>query len=185
MPPGRGTEHVLRRIEDQLEHGNLVPETEKYALKSLDSFQEKLADMIADEPGTSPDELADGIHDGIRYTFLFDANNYTQGVGDGRAKLTENGYELQLLRNSWTKDQYKGINSRWLDHASDKMFEVQFHTPDSWEAKQQTHDAYKRIPSLPALSPERKRLEAYQREVSASIPIPPGCLDIADYPTEG
>ena len=37
----------MRRIEDQLEHGELVPETEKYALKSLDRFQEKLAAMIA------------------------------------------------------------------------------------------------------------------------------------------
>ena len=38
-----GLTPAMRRIEDQLEHGELVPETEKYALKSLDRFQEKLA----------------------------------------------------------------------------------------------------------------------------------------------
>jgi hypothetical protein len=180
-----GLTPAMRRIEDQLEHGELVPETEKYALKSLDSFQDKLTDMIADEPGTSPEELADRVHDGIRYTFLFDTENYAHGVQDGREKLTEHGYSLQLLRNTWDQEQYKGINSRWLDPASGKMFEVQFHTPHSWEAKQQTHDAYKRIKALPALSPDRQNLKAFQREVTTSIPIPSGCLDIDNYPKEG
>ena len=41
----------MRRIESQLDHGQLVPDTEKYALKSPDRFKEKLAKAISDESG--------------------------------------------------------------------------------------------------------------------------------------
>src|ERR1022692_955834 len=49
-----GLTPAMRRIEDQLEHGELVPETEKYALKSLDRFQEKLAKQIERHPDKTP-----------------------------------------------------------------------------------------------------------------------------------
>jgi hypothetical protein len=176
-----GLTPAMRRIEEQLDHGELAPDTEKYALKSLDRFQEKLAKLIDDEPGLAPEELADGIHDGVRYTFLFDADKYAHGVRNTETRLEEHGYGLQLLRNTWDSDQYKGINSRWYDPSSGKKFEVQFHTSDSWEAKQLTHDAYEKIDALETPTDERERLKAYQREVCASIPIPQGCLEIADY----
>jgi hypothetical protein len=176
-----GLTPAMRRIEEQLDHGELAPDTEKYALKSLDRFQEKLAKLIDDEPGMTPEELAEGIHDGVRYTFIFDADKYAHSVRNAQARLEEQGYSLQLLRNTWDSDQYKGINSRWYDPASGKEFEVQFHTSDSWEAKQRTHDAYERIDALGTPTDERERLKAYQREVCASIPIPQGCLEMADY----
>ncbi len=40
----------MRRIEAELEHGTLVPDTEKFALKSPDRFKEKLAKMISLDP---------------------------------------------------------------------------------------------------------------------------------------
>ena len=40
----------MRRVEAELEHGTLVPDTEKFALKSPDRFKEKLAKMISVEP---------------------------------------------------------------------------------------------------------------------------------------
>ena len=46
----------------------------------------------------------------------------------------------------WDGDEYKGINSRWRDRvATGQAFEVQFHTPESWDAKQKTHDTYEKI----------------------------------------
>ena len=36
----------MRRIEAELKHGCLVPDTENFALKSPDRFKEKLAKMI-------------------------------------------------------------------------------------------------------------------------------------------
>ena len=76
------------------------------------------------------------------------------------------------------------MNSRWRDDASGQVFEVQFHTPQSWGAKQTTHDAYEKM-AAPTTPPEEvARLQAYQREVTASVEIPPGALEIP-YLREG
>jgi hypothetical protein len=40
-----GISPCMRRIEAELEHGSLVPDTEKFALKSPDRFKEKLAKL--------------------------------------------------------------------------------------------------------------------------------------------
>ena len=73
-----GITPAMRRVEARLEHGTLVPDTEKFALKSPDRFKEKLAKMICSEPDRTPvRELASEIHDGIRYTFLFESQHTT------------------------------------------------------------------------------------------------------------
>jgi hypothetical protein len=176
-----GITRAMRRIEAQLEHGSLVPDTEKFALKSPDRFKEKLAKMITLEPDRSPSDLSSEIHDGVRYTFLFETQHYTSGVDDGRRQLGEKGYKLIGFKPGWTGEEYKGINSKWRDPGSGELFEVQFHTPESWEAKQRTHDAYEKIESPTTPQAERTRLRIYQREVSASVPIPPGALEFIQY----
>ena len=80
----RGITPAMRRIEAKLEHGTLVPDTEKFALKSPDRFKEKLAKMGAIEPDRSSSDLSREIHDGIRYTFLFDVQHYSTGVEAAR-----------------------------------------------------------------------------------------------------
>jgi hypothetical protein len=172
----------MRRIEAELEHGTLVPDTEKFALKSPDRFKEKLAKMISLEPDVAPGDHAARIHDGIRYTFVFDDDQYySAGVRSIENRLTGSGYNLVERKPSWLGEEYKGINSQWRDSATGQLFEVQFHTAASWDAKQQTHDSYEKIQN-PATTPEeRTRLRAYQREVVALVPIPPGALEFAPY----
>ena len=76
----------------------------------------------------------------------------------------------------------KGDNSRWRVPESGQFFEVQFHTQASLDAKEETHGAYEQIRSLPDDDAEVGRLHAYQREVTAKVPIPPGAPGIPDYP---
>ena len=49
-----GITPAMRRVEAGLEHGTLVPDTEKFALKSPDRFKEKLAKLIEIELDRSP-----------------------------------------------------------------------------------------------------------------------------------
>ncbi|HYZ52867.1 MAG TPA: hypothetical protein VE733_05060, partial [Streptosporangiaceae bacterium] len=84
-----GITPAMRRIEAKLEHGSLVPDTEKFALKSPDRFKEKLAKLQIRYPDRSPEGLASSIHDGIRYTFIFDTATYTDGIKNAGAKLDE------------------------------------------------------------------------------------------------
>ncbi len=114
-----GLTPAMRRIEAELAHGTLVPDTEKFALKSPDRFKEKLAKMISLEPDIAPGhELSSKIHDGIRYTFVFEDQFYTTGVRDAESRLTGNGYKLVERKPSWSGEEYKGINSQWRDAES-------------------------------------------------------------------
>ena len=181
----RGLTPAMRRIEAQTEHGKLAPETEKYALKGRDRFMEKLAEMVSDEPDKPADELAREIHDGIRYTFLIASEHYAVGVRDLTSKLEVHNFELGAIKNKWDNDEYKGINTRWLDHESGVRFEVQFHTEQSWLVKQETHNAYVKIHDTRTPTVEREWLRDHQREISAQVLRPPGCEDIFDFRKEG
>jgi hypothetical protein len=59
---------------------------------------------------------------------------------------------------------------------------VQFHTAISFEAKQLTHDAYGRLRTQQADEFEKLVLKAFQRKVSADIPVPPGVAAVPNYP---
>jgi hypothetical protein len=180
-----GLTPAMRRIEAELERGTLAPDTEKLALKSPDRFKEKLAKMISLEPDVAPDDHAAKIHDGIRYTFIFEDQIYSAGVRDTEDRLVGNGYKLVWRKPSWSGEEYKGINSQWSDADSGQLFEVQFHTPASWDSKQRTHDTYEKIQSPTTTPEERTRLRDYQRVVATSVPIPPGALEFAPYKEEG
>jgi hypothetical protein len=89
------------------------------------------------------------------------------------------------LANRWDGEEYKGVNSRWHDPHTGQSFEVQFHTPQSWEAKQQTHGTYERIDNPDTPVGDVERLRAYQRSVSSSLEIPDRWNEIRDYRKSG
>jgi len=181
----RGLTPAMRHIEALLEHGELVAGTEEFALKGADRFKLKLAERVSAQPGESADALLSRIHDGIRYTFVYDDQDYTTGVAETEAALGEGGYELTTRKPSWDGPDYKGVNSQWRDPDSGLFFEVQFHTHASWDAKQTTHRAYERLTDPGTTADERKRLDEYQKEITASVPVPPGALEIPYYHKKG
>lgn len=180
-----GLTPVMRRIEGQLDHGHLVQDTERFALKEPDRFKEKIADAMARNPDKSCLELANEIHDAIRYTFISSAESYSDSFWDAEGKIEAAGYELEVRRNSWSSEEYKGINSRWLDPVSGKRFEIQFHTQESWDAKQETHRAYERIKDPRTPSAEGRILREYQKQISQAVEVPHGAPDIPEYRKEG
>jgi hypothetical protein len=156
----------------------------KHRLKGGDRIMEKAAERI-EEKNRTPDEAVALIPDAIRYTFQYKANHYTQGVLADIARLKQYGFEQVRCKNFWGEEQYKGINSQWVDPGTGQRFEVQFHTRISFEAKQLTHDAYERLRSGHRDEFERMVLKALQRKVSAEVPIPPGAAGIPDYRERG
>lgn len=180
-----GLTPAMRRIEAQLEHGQLLPDTESSALKAADSFKEKLADLIMRHPDKPAEELALEVHDGIRYAFVFDAEHYADGTLQAHSRLKGNGFDLEVRRNCWQSPEYKGINCRWRDPAHDLVFEVQFHTAASWEVSQRAHSLYEAITDAGTPPEERARLRLIYAGMSAAVPVPRGCDTIPDYRKEG
>jgi hypothetical protein len=174
----------MRRIEDQLDHGHLAPNTEQFALKESDRYKEKLAKLITRFPGESPEDLTKQIHDGVRYTFVSSTDAYTSNFWDVSRRLEGDGFELLVRTNTWESEEYKGVNTRWCDSESDLIFEVQVHTYESLDAKERTHKAYERINDMRTPVEEIERLRAHQRYVSAQVPLTQACQYIPDYRKE-
>jgi hypothetical protein len=182
-----GLTPAMRRIEAQLDHGHLVEDTEKYAIKDPDRFKQKLAKLIVDEPGSNPSEITARIHDRIRYTCVFESEEYASGVSNLSRALYEAGFELYERKNTWVDEtkSYKGINSSWMDPQSSQLFEVQMHTPASWEAKQESHPTYE-ILEDPTSTPEQRAAALKEQDrIFAKVPIPPNVKDVRPYRREG
>jgi hypothetical protein len=180
-----GLTPAMRRVEAHLEHGSLAPDTENFTLKSADSFKKKLADLILRHPDKSAEELSLEVPDGIRYSFIIEAEHYAEATLQAHSRLKGNGFDLEVRRNCWKIPGYKGINSRWRDPAHDLVFEVQFHTGESWDTWQRAHALYEAIGDLSTPPEQRARLRAIYADMSAAIPVPPGCTAIPDYRQEG
>ncbi len=151
------------------------------SLKGKDRLTEKIA-MMVNELGHSADQAIGLVKDSIRYTFCYPEVRYAEGVEADCERLQNAGFLLVDRENSWKAEQYKGINSRWREPESDQLFEVQFHTRLSLDAKEETHWAYEKLRVGVPTPVEQRDLEDFQKRITASIPVPPGATDIPDYP---
>jgi hypothetical protein len=156
----------------------------EHRLKSPDRLKDKIAEGI-DEKGRTVEAATSLVPDALRYTFQYDEGGYIEGVRTDIARLKEHGFELVRLKNYWSDDQYKGINSQWMDPDSGQRFELQFHTQMSFEAKQLTHQAYERLRCGRIGAREECELETLQREWVEGIPVPLGVEGIKEVRRDG
>jgi hypothetical protein len=152
----------------------------EHMLKGEDRLKEKMADYLR-APGTTVREALDTVPDAVRFTLTYSAQRYAEGVLSDVDRLKSEGFELIKLKNLWAEEQYKGINSQWRRPETGLRFEMQFHTPESREAKELTHEAYERIRGS-ASPAERSELEHFQRRVNDRLATPPETADIRDFP---
>jgi hypothetical protein len=150
-------------------------------LKEKGRLSEKIAKSV-DELGRSVDDAFGLVKDAIRYTLCYPDERYTQGVYADCERIQDAGFQPVERENSWTKEQYKGINSRWRVPENGQLFEVQFHTEASYAAKEETHPAYEKLRVGVPTKAEQRELEEFQKQVTARVPIPPGAAEIPDYP---
>jgi hypothetical protein len=175
------SEHMGETARDNAHGGWLVGL--EHRLKGEERLKEKIAEKIEHEPNKSPRDLARQITDAIRYTFCFEPTDYSGGYWHVKQQLEARDYRMVYSKNHWRDDpEYKGINTRWVT-AEGQRFEIQFHTAESFHAKQElTHRSYERLRNSLTSDDERHELRLYQREVCRWIAAPEGATAIADYP---
>jgi hypothetical protein len=146
----------------------------EHCFKGPDRLKEKVANLLEPPSRLTAVDALQAVSDTVRFTYTYQEDGYVQGVPDDVARLKVRGFELDKLKNTWTNDQYKGINTQWLDPESGVRFEVQFHTQASLEAKELSHQAYERIRNItdPSVETDREaaELEAFQSKVNAMVP---------------
>jgi hypothetical protein len=178
------TEHMQQVERDNACGGWL--EGLPHRLKGEERLKEKIATELSITPAMRPDEVLYKVNDTIRYTFCFEPGSYSAGYWDIKQRLEARQYQLVYSKNHWCDDpEYKGINTRWKTPEGHR-FEVQFHTRESFHAKQEvTHVSYERLRNPLIQDDERTELEAFQREVSSRITVPEGARDIPDLGKRG
>jgi hypothetical protein len=151
-------------------------------LKGKDRLAEKVVNAMSEQPGLTCENAFALVKDGIRYTFEYKDDRYAEGVYTDCERLDQWGFERVDRRGTWASEDYKGINSRWRVPGSGQVFEIQFHTQASLEAKQETHAAYEKLRDPITPKDEQDQLVKYQRKVNSRVPTPPGATEILDYP---
>jgi hypothetical protein len=152
-----------------------------HRLKGPDRIKDKVAEDMLFKM-REPEQALAGVKDVVRYTFQYGETGYTDAVHADIDRLKECGFQQVELRNSWTDSHYRGINSRWREPLTGQLFEVQFHTRTSYEAKQLTHGAYERLRNPCTSDSERGELESLQERVCRNISIPRNATNIPDFP---
>ncbi|MFJ8951127.1 toxin glutamine deamidase domain-containing protein [Streptomyces sp. NPDC102381] len=163
---------TLQHIAHNVDDGRLTGLD--YRLKGEDSLKRKLATQILDEPERTAQSALGKVKDSIRYTVEFPDSHYTHGVQQAVDTLRRQGFENVSFKNTWGSEGYKGINSTWRDPDTGRVFEVQFHTPESFTAKMDTHVLYEngRLPGVSEA--EREAIRAAQNDVFGRVPVPEG-----------
>jgi hypothetical protein len=171
---------VVMGIRDEVPGAETVGYPD-FVLKSPESFKRKLATTLIRLPNRDLDIALGRMKDSVRYTMQFpgDGTAYTDGATTAIRRFTDAGIRpVGDFRNGWEGPGYQGINSWWRDPSTGHVFEVQFHTPESFEAKMVTHDLYEQQ-RLPGLSQEQQdALQRQQDQVFDAVPRPPGASGI-------
>lgn len=121
--------------------------------------------------------LKDGINkpmnDVLRYTTTLEEAKFTDGVFSIVKLMRNKGYEVVNVKNTFEAgSSYKGINANFRT-PSGKIFELQFHTPKSFDVKQNVnHSLYEKWRKLDPESTEAKNLEKQMMNNSNSVPNP-------------
>jgi hypothetical protein len=150
----------------------------EYRLKGEDSLKRKLATDMLEDIGVDHGSVLGGIKDSIRYTMEVPSGNYTHGVQQAIHELEAKGFENVTFKNTWDSAGYKGINSTWRDPVSGQVFELQFHTAESFTAKMDGHVLYEKE-RLPGVSPEElSAIKAEQADLFGRVPVPHGAGEI-------
>ena len=134
--------------------GARMPGYPDFVLKAEDSLKRKLAtDLLKDADLTAAD-TPNVVKDSVRYTMEIPDGSYTAGVQQAVADLRAQGYQSVTFKPAWDNpDAYKGLNTTWYDPVTKQTFELQFHTPASFDAKMVTHGYYEAM-RVPGVTPE-------------------------------
>jgi hypothetical protein len=151
-------------------------------LKSEDSLARKIEAWASRDPQAATDPeaackaAAAKVNDALRYTVSVDPARYMATKNAAYARLAEQGYVLKSEWNAWDKTPatgYKGINSTFT-MPEGQLFELQFHTPESFAMKSELHAMYEEWRASGTTPERRAELEAIMRDKFGTVPVPGG-----------
>lgn len=146
----------------------------EHRIKSEESLARKIVTK-AHEYGVTTQEGAGYVGDVLRYTLCSTTEDYLNMVDSTLKKLNSEGITVKVFKNTWGGSAYKGINTNL--QADDVIVELQFHTNESFNAKEVTHELYEIIRAEDTPQEEKDRLSIIHDAEFENVPIPAGAPD--------
>lgn len=147
-----------------------------YRIKTKDSYLRKVnSDSNNSFNFDVIDKTIATTNDVIRYTYQTSHSKLVDKYFEINQELADKGYKLTKIKNTWTikHSPYKGVNCNYLS-PSGQGFEIQYHTPESFELKNgELHKLYEEWRLLKSkASPEAVELSKRMEKLSSNLIYP-------------
>ena len=145
-------------------------------LKTRDSLARKLYQK-APRKGLTPSQYAAKLGDTLRYTMVTPPDKLATGTQGVLDRYRKRGYTVEV-ENTWgiPNATYRGINT---NVTKDGMtFEIQFHTPESFDVKTSQHGLYDIARSNKYTPEQRAAANAQMEKNMAALAFPPGIKNV-------
>ena len=157
------------------------------AVKSEGSLTRKISDRvrggIVKKKGIEKaiEASAGKINDALRFTMILDPVTYVAKIRAVVAALEAKGYTFVRLWNGWTRSggTYMGANATFKTPKG-QLFELQFHTKETFKIKSETHHLYEQSRSRVTTAAEKAALDQQQKDAYKGIKIPPEIETLED-----
>ncbi|WP_246048900.1 XopAD/skwp family type III secretion system effector [Brenneria rubrifaciens] len=156
----------------------------EHAVKSVGSLSDKLRYLMAYK-SVSLQEAVAKVSDALRYSIVLPHDTFTRGCRHILAALDDAGHRLSQRINHFNQQGYafRAISTK-LNSPDGIVWEIQFHTPQTFELKEKFHDLYKKAQAVRYQSSnsdqERETLRP-AREAFRAVPLPPGCDELDNW----
>ena len=148
-----------------------------FRLKSQESLTRKII-LDSHDKGIPLEEAAAEINDVIRYTICIEPSLYVSKATEFLKALEAKGYTVVKFKNLWGGDTYKGLNTQ-IEAPSGTVFELQVHTPDSFEMISKTHPYYEIARDENSTEEEVEEATRAMIELVEGLEVPEGALEFA------
>lgn len=140
----------------------------EHRLKTKESFLRK----VNAGSGDVLDVIA-STGDIIRYTYMDSPASLAASCQEIMRSMQEKGYSTIKVKNFWInkRDPYNGINCTFKTQEGQR-FEVQFHTPESYNVKDGMHKDYEAWRILDPTSEKAKTIRKKMMEQSQGMEVP-------------
>ncbi len=158
----------------------------KHAVKSAGSLGDKLGYLIAGKPQPDLPEAVSQVNDALRYSIVLPPDTFVPTYRRIVAGLEKHGHSMTARTNHFNHlgTPFGALSVTLQDPGSSLLWEIQFHTEQTFELKERHHDLYKQAQrqrhqgaSSDAL---RELLRPAWKDFRA-VPLPAGCEEIDDW----
>lgn len=145
----------------------------EYRIKGKESYLRKIRSNY------NPEGNEYEVKDILRYTYTAGHDKLTEVVVKSVETHSSMGYNTDVIKNYWLnkRNPYNGINTI-VKSPNGQKFEIQYHTPESYLAKDAMHGLYEKWRIMDKSSLEAVELRKQMYQISSRMKIPKNISEV-------